>query len=190
MIYTYQFNQVPLCTGDVICTVDGLSDSLYGKFWLQVGRILPGKVDHCTIYLGPAGRCVEAGPGGVIVYEMPGQEWNAAALADQRQFVDQLYGVAYPLAGRGLSLDAEHQIREGVAHYCLEQARLAKPYNLKFPDPDTEDSFYCSQLVYKAYLQYGINLNTNMGMPAGKLLDAIVFPEEIWNGCVHRKVER
>ncbi len=188
MIYTHQFNGVPLTTGDIICTVDGVPGSLYGEFWRQVGRLLPGKVDHCAIYLGPEGRCVEAGPGGVIVYAMPGEQWDACSLAKQRHFVDSFYGVAYPLANRGLSIVEQNQIRKAVVAYCLEQVMLEKPYNVVFPDPDTEDAFYCSQLVYKAYLTQGIDLKASSEESKG-LLNRIVFPDEIWTNCVHRRAQ-
>ncbi len=61
-------------------------------------------------------------------------------------FIDILYGVAYPLQGRGLSKETEANIRRSVADYCLAQAAANKPYNLNFFDPDTERAFYCSQL--------------------------------------------
>jgi cell wall-associated NlpC family hydrolase len=186
MIYTHQFNGIPLQTGDIICTRDGVPDGLYGRFWLLVGRALPGDVDHCAIYIGPGGRCVEAGPGGVIAYEMVDEQWDAAPLIEQRLFVDQLYGIAYPLANRGLSSAEEQQIRAGVAQYCLEQVALKKPYNFDFPDPDKDSAFYCSQLVYKAYLEQGIDLNVTPELPAANLanlLQRIVFPEEIWESC-------
>lgn len=191
MIYTHQLNGLRVQTGDVICTSDGTFDSLYGRFWLLVGRTLPGDVDHCTIYLGPGGRCVEAGPGGVIVYEMPGDQWDAAPLAKQRLFVDRLYGVAYPLANRGLSIAEEQRIRKAVAQYCLEQAALKKPYNFDFFHPDKDNAFYCSQLVYKAYLEQGIDLQTSPASSASSplcpmhLLERIVLPEEIWESCVN-----
>lgn len=30
---------------------------------------------------------------------------------------------------------------------------------------ETEDTFYCSQLAYKAYIRHGINLNTENDVP-------------------------
>lgn len=102
--------------------------------------------------------------------------------------LDRFYGVVYPLADLGLAPDDERGIRENVARFCLEQATFSKPYNLNFFDPDTDGAFYCSQLIYKAYLAEGINLNTNQGTPAG-LFAAIVFPQELWDTCAHRKVE-
>lgn len=184
MIYTHQFNGICLQTGDVICTSDGVPESLYGRFWLLVGRVLPGDVDHCAIYIGPGGRCVEAGPGGVITYEMPDNQWDAAPLIGQRLFIDQLYGVAYPLANRALSAAEERQIRINVATYCLQQAALKKPYNINFPDPDQDSAFYCSQLVYKAYLEQGIDLKATSELTSANLLKRIVLPEDVWESCV------
>jgi len=50
---------------------------------------------------------------------------------------------------------------------------------------ETEDAFYCSQLIYKAYQQVGINLNTGLSMEQLPGTNAIIYPQEIWDGCVH-----
>lgn len=187
-LYTASLCGVRLTTGDVICTTDGEENSLLGRFWRMLGRLAPGDVDHCILYLGPGGRCIESGPKGVIVFAMPGDVWDAAALFEERWMLDRFYGVVYPLAGLGLSTDDERRIRENVARFCLEQATASKPYNLNFFDPETDGAFYCSQLIYKAYLAEGINLNSNKGVPDG-LLAPIIFPQELWNACAHLKYE-
>ncbi len=187
-LYTSSFCGVPLTTGDVICTTDGEEDSLLGRFWRLMGQLAPGDVDHCIVYLGPGGRCIESGPKGVIVFTMPGEVWDAAALFPERWLLDRFYGVVYPLADRGIAPADERRIRANVARFCLEQATFSKPYNLNFFDPDTDGAFYCSQLIYKAYLAEGINLNTNQWTPAGPLA-AIVFPQELWDTCAHLKCE-
>lgn len=187
-LYTSSFWGVPLTTGDVICTTDGEEDSLLGRFWRLLGQLAPGDVDHCIVYLGPGGRCIESGPKGVITFTMPGEVWDSTALFAERWMLDRFYGVAYPLAGLGLSPGDECRIRESVARFCLEQATFSKPYNLNFFDPHTDGAFYCSQLIYRAYLAEGIDLNTNQGMPAG-LFAPIVFPQELWNACVNVKYE-
>ena len=61
MIHTYQIEGITLQTGDIICTMNGKPDILPGEFWRLVGRLVPGDVDHIAIYLGPDGRCIEAG---------------------------------------------------------------------------------------------------------------------------------
>jgi hypothetical protein len=186
-VYTSSFCGVPLTTGDVICTTDGEADSLLGHFWRMMGRLAPGDVDHCILYLGPGGRCIESGAKGVIVFTMPNDVWDAAALVQERWLLDCFYGVVYPLEGLGLSPNDERGIRENVARFCLEQAIFSKPYNLNFFDPDTDGAFYCSQLIYKAYLAEGINLNANRGM-ADDLLARIVFPQELWDTCAHMRL--
>jgi hypothetical protein len=187
-LYTSSFHGVPVTTGDIICTTDGEQDSLFGRFWQMMGQLAPGDVDHCIVYLGPGGRCIESGARGVITFTMPGEVWDAATLVDERWLLDRFYGVAYPLADLGLAPEDERGIRERVADFCLEQATSSKPYNPNFFNPDTDGAFYCSQLIYRAYLAEGIDLNTNHGMPAG-LFAPIVFPQELWNACPHRKVE-
>jgi len=189
MIHTYQLQGLTLQTGDVICTMNGKPDILPGEFWLLVGRLVPGDVDHVAVYVGPNGRCVESGSRGVITFEMCDGIWDTEFMARKRGMLfDTLYGVSYPLAGREFSEDDETHIRTRVAQYCL--AQVGKSYNLNFLDADTEDAFYCSQLVYKAYQQTGIDLNTGLAMEQLPGTNAIIYPQEIWDGCVHRAAKR
>ncbi len=184
-VYTYSFHGLPVTTGDIICTRDGEDGSAFGRLWELLGRLVPGEVDHCVVYLGPGGRCIESATRGVIEFEMPGPAWDAPALLKRRLLLDSFYGVAYPLAGRGLSPEQETRTRLAVANFCREQALHSKPYNLNYFNPRRDGAYYCSQLVYRAYLAQGIDLNTDQGVPAGPL-SPIVFPQEIWNACAHR----
>lgn len=188
MVSEYTLNGLHLRTGDIICTRDGKPDILPGEFWRLVGRLVPGDVDHIAIYIGPNGRCVESGALGVITFEVKGDTWDAEALLPQRGLLlDSLYGIAYPLEGRGLTTDQENEVREAVAKYCLDQ--VGKPYNLNFFASDSDESFYCSQLAYKAYQPHGINLNTGLSIDNVPGASQIIFPQEIWNGCAHTQVE-
>lgn len=183
-IHTFTINGLPVKTGDLIATTDGGQTLIAGQFWWLVGKLIPGEVDHIVIYVGPGGRCVEAGATGkVIAFTLPGDTWDSGAMMSTRGFVDQIYGVADPLAGRGLSAERERTTRLDAAAYCLAQAAAAKPYNLNFLNSDTEDAFYCSQLAYKAYLPAGINLNSGIGVPSVPLTESIIFPQEVWEGC-------
>ena len=191
MIYTYTLEGLPLKTGDIICTTDMVLEIEAGEFWRLLGRLLPGDVDHVAIYVGPEGRCVESGGRGVVTFDLRGDSWIPKKMTKHRgPFLDQLYGVAYPLEGRGLSKDEEERIREGVAKYCLVQAETGKPYNMNFLDSETESAFYCSQLAFKAYIRHGINLNTGQEVPNLPGTGSIVFPQEIWGACPSRKVSR
>ena len=185
-IFTKRLNGLTITTGDVICTSDGGGELMKGEFWRLVGKLIPGEVDHIVLYLGPEGRCVEAGAKGrVILFEVPGQEWEPDQMATQRGLVDELYGVAYPLAKANLSQDEEENARRAVAEYCL--AQVGKPYNLNFLNSGTDQAFYCSQLAYKAYLEIGLDLNTNIGVPPIPLTESIIFPQEIYSGCSHQR---
>jgi hypothetical protein len=185
MIHTYEINGVPLQTGDIICTMDGKPDVLPGEFWRLVGKLVPGDVDHIVVYLGPEGRCAEAGALGVITFEVHDGLWDSHHTMPERGLlVDTFYGVAYPLDGMQLSEEEEERAREKVANYCLSQ--LGKPYNLNFLNPETEDAFYCSQLAYKAYQQVNVNLNTGLEIERVPGTNVIIFPQEIWTGCAHR----
>jgi len=185
MIHTYQINGLPLQTGDIICTMNGKPDILPGEFWRLVGRLVPGDVDHTVIYLGPRGRCIEAGAKGVVTFEIHDGVWEPERTMPERGLlVDTFYGVSYPLDGIGFSAEEERQARLTVADYCL--AQVGKPYNLNFLNAERDDAFYCSQLAYKAYQRVGINLNTGLVMENLPGTNLIVYPQEIWSGCAHR----
>jgi cell wall-associated NlpC family hydrolase len=186
MIYTYQINGMPVQTGDIICTMNGKPDILPGEFWRLIGRLVPGDVDHVAIYLGPDGRCAEAGARGVITFDVPNGIWDTERMARQRGLLfDTFYGIASPLDVLGFSEEDEILMRTAVAQYVL--AQVGKPYNLNFLNPETEEAFYCSQLMYKAYQTIGINLNTGLAMEQLPGTNQIVYPQEIWEGFSHRK---
>ena len=189
MIHSSTINGLPVQTGDVICTMNGKPDILPGEFWRLVGRLVPGNVDHVAIFLGPQGRCIESGTRGVITFEVPGEIWDSEQMVVQRGLLlDQIVGVAYPLQGRGLLPEEQEAVRREVAEYCL--AQVGKSYNLNFLDPGREDAFYCSQLVYKAYLRRGIDLNTGLSIETVPGTNQIIFPQEIWNGCMHEEARK
>lgn len=189
MIHTYNIDGLSVQTGDILCTMNGKPDILPGEFWRLVGRLVPGDVDHISIYLGPDGRCMEAGALGVITFDVLDNIWETERMTRQRGLLlDTFYGVACPLEGLQLSEDEEFHMRIRLADYCL--AQLGKPYNLNFLNSESEESFYCSQLVYKAYQQVGINLNTGMEMERFPGTNRIVFPQEIWIGSNHKKLVR
>jgi cell wall-associated NlpC family hydrolase len=187
MIHTYQIDGIAVQTGDILCTMNGKPDILPGEFWRLIGRLVPGDVDHVAIYLGPNGRCIEAGARGVIAFEVPGGHWNTQRMAPERGMLfDSFYGVASPLDGLELAEEEEYEMRARVAAYCC--AQVGRPYNLNFLNSETEEAFYCSQLAYKAYQQVGINLNTGLAMEHFPGTNAIIYPQEIWNGFSHRAV--
>jgi hypothetical protein len=185
MLHTYQINGLSLQTGDIICTMNGKPDILPGEFWRLVGRLVPGDVDHVAVYLGPDGLCAESGARGVVTFNVRNGSWDAETMMRQRgHLVDTFYGAAYALAGRGISPELVEQLRIDIASYCL--AQVGKPYNLNFLNAETDESFYCSQLVYKAYQRVGINLNTGLAMEGLPGTNLIIYPQEIWEGSIHR----
>lgn len=189
MIHTYTLEGLPLQTGDIICTKNGKPDILPGEFWRLIGRLVPGDVDHVAIYLGPGSRCAESGAHGVILFDIPGNHWDSETMVTQRgHLLDELLGVAYPLDGRGYVPEEQAAIRLEVAAFCL--AQVGKPYNLNFLEPEKEDAYYCSQLIYKAYLRQGIDLNTGLSIETLPGANRIIYPQEIWSGCVHKEVGR
>ncbi len=189
MVHRFTLNGLPIQTGDLICTTDGDDRDLVGQFWRLLGKLIPGEVDHIVVYVGPGGRCVEAAARGrVIEFDIQGDTWNFESMLAQRGVRDHLVGLSYPLANADLLNNEISRIREDVATYCLAQAAAGKPYNLNFFDSRTERCFYCSQLAYLAYLKHGFDLNTNIDVPDLPFSEDIIFPQEIWNGCRHRRV--
>jgi len=189
-VHTWLIDGLTVRTGDLICTNTTEGRSVFaGLFYRLYGMVIPGPVDHVVVYVGPGGRCVEAGAKlRVMTFDIAGNTWDASKMTKQRGSIrDILYGVAYPLAGTSLSAEREDGIRRGVAGYCLRQAKARKPYNVVFVDSMTEKAFYCSQLAYRAYLEQGIDLNTNHGVPDIPGTSSIVYPQEIWNGCEHER---
>jgi hypothetical protein len=189
-VHTYQINGLTVRTGDLICTNTTEEESVFGRlFWRLFGTLIPGEVDHIAVYVGPSGRCVEAGAKYcVTTFNIKDNTWDSSKMIEERgPILDNFYGVAYPLAGLSLSREEEAGIRKRVAMYCIRQAEANKPYNAMFLDSMTEDAFYCSQLAYKAYLKEGIDLNTGKGVQNFPGMESIVFPQEIWSGCKHEK---
>lgn len=185
MVYSFSLHGLSVETGDFIGTTDGDETPLIGQFWRFIGLFVPGEVDHIIIYLGPGGRCMEAGPRGVNVFEIPGPAWEAREMIAQRgPILDTFVGVVSPLAGTDWPEDKKYQVRESIADYCL--AQVGKPYNLNYLNPHTEEAFYCSQLAYLAYRPHGINLNTELGVPELPATRGIIFPQEIWSGFPHK----
>ena len=188
MIYTYQIEGIPVQTGDIICTMNGKPDILPGEFWKLVGRLVPGDVDHVAVYVGPQGRCIEAGAHGVIKFTVFDEKWDTERMARRRgHLFDTFYGIVSPLDALEVTENEQEEMRKRVAKYCL--AQVGKPYNLNFLNAETEESFYCSQLAYKAYQQIGIDLNTGLAMEQLPGTNAIVYPQEIWDGFSHRIAE-
>ena len=185
MIYSYQIEGLVVQTGDIICTRNGKPDILPGEFWFLVGLLVPGDVDHVAIYLGPDGRCIEAGSRGVTLFSAHHGIWDAEKMTKERGFlIDTFYGVAAPLDGMELSENAETHMRTKIAEYCL--AQIGKPYNLNFFNAESDKAFYCSQLAYKAYEQVGIDLNTGLAMEQLPGSNQIIYPQEIWDSFSHR----
>jgi hypothetical protein len=189
VIHTYNLYGVALRTGDLICTQDGNQHALFSKAYELLGMVIPGPVDHIAMYIGPGPRFVEAGPFGVIDFEVQGHTWDAAAMFERRLIADTIYGIADPTVGRGFSPALEAAIRYEVGKFVDEQAEQHKPYNVNFFNSYSLDSFYCSQLPYMAYRRHGLNLNTGEGIPELPGVGSIIFPTEVWNACRQTRVE-
>jgi Permuted papain-like amidase enzyme, YaeF/YiiX, C92 family len=191
MIHTHTFNNLTVQTGDILCTRDGTDHNWFGRLWQMIGYLVPGKIDHAILYVGPGGRCIEAAAKGVIEFTMPGTSWDSPKVADRRLLHDTLVGVAYPLRDLKLSPPEESQIRTGVADYCL--THLGKPYNVNFLNTVTNAAFYCSQLIYLAYRDCGIDLGAapvrTVADPAGvEETPLLVLPTAFLTNAPHQLV--
>ncbi|MCB9136099.1 MAG: hypothetical protein H6636_11775 [Anaerolineales bacterium] len=183
---TFYLHGLSLQPGDLICTADGDETPIAGHFWRFIGMFVPGEVDHIIIYLGPGGRCVEAGPRGVNIFDVRGPTWNALEMVPQRgPILDTFIGISSPVDTQSWNSAKKSQTREAIVAYCL--AQVGKPYNANYFNPQTEEAFYCSQLAYLAYLPHGIDLNTELGVPDLPQTQRIIFPQEIWSGFPHQR---
>ena len=184
-VHEFVINGLKIQTGDILCMAFDKNETAHpGDYWRILGLLIPGEVDHVAIYIGPDDRCVESCARGVYFFHLQGEEWVAKNMYKYRgRFKDHLVGVAYPLHGLDLSIEEENKIRSQVADFCL--AQVGKLYNINLLNPDHDESFYCSQLAYRAYLPHGINLNTDRGVPNLPGTSSIVFPQEIWSGFHH-----
>ena len=132
MIYTYRINGLLVQTGDIICTTDGERGIIPGEFWRLIGKLVPGAVDHIVIYVGPRGRCVEAGAKGVITFEVEGNTWVAREMTEQRgPLIDTFYGVAYPLGGKGYSEEGDPFVIPLSCVYDLQNLVSGSNYPIK-----------------------------------------------------------
>lgn len=191
MIYTHTFNGLTVQTGDILCMRNGARHNWFSRLWAMVGYLVPGRVDHTVLYIGPEGRCIEAIAKGVSEFTMPGNRWDASQLGSTRLYYDTLIGVAYPLQGLGLSPQEERRIRTGVADYCL--AQVGKPYNANFLNTVTDEAFYCSQLIYLAYCDVGVDLGVSPVRLLTEPRDTqskplLILPNTLMDNCTHRLV--
>ena len=81
----------------------------------------------------------------------------------------------------------------GVADYCL--SHMGKPYNVNFLNTVTDAAFYCSQLIYLAYRECGIDLGVapvrTVTDPAGlKETPLLVLPTAFLTNAPHRLVRK
>lgn len=185
MIDTYVVEGLEIQAGDVLCMAFNPESCVNtGDYWRILGLLIPGEVDHVAVYVGPGGRCVEACARGVYTFDLEDNQWAPEKMFKHRgRLKDHLVGVAYPLQAPGGATEPEARVRQAVAAYCL--AQVGKPYNINLLNPEREDAFYCSQLAFKAYQPFGINLNTGLGVPDLPGSASIIFPQEIWSGCAH-----
>jgi hypothetical protein len=173
MVFTFKIRGRFLKTGDIIFT-EGGSNSIFSMGYSAHDVVTVEDVDHCIIYIGPGGLCVESGNRGVIKFEAD-QEWRSEQMFIERGLLDNFRTAASVFPSRSLSFLSEHDARLLVRAYVL--GTIGKPYNYSFINPNTESAFYCSQLVYHAYRHAAIDLGLEdrWGTP--------VLPQKVLNHC-------
>ncbi len=128
-----------------------------GTYPTRNGVILVTKDGKLNELVGHAGiiwtssTTVESFPSGGV--QRRNNDWNSR------------YATVYGVTTSGTSVDQDNNASNRAnSHY-------GKPYNYNFLNVSTTNSFYCSQLVYRAYLdETGLNLNQGGG---------IVFPIDL-----------
>jgi len=69
--------------------------------------------------------------------------------------------------------------RDEAIAYARRQAADDDPYNWNFLNKETEDKFYCSQLVWRAYYEQDIDLDNAWGVPLAVPPDDIYFDDDV-----------
>ncbi len=127
---------------------------------------------HSAIYLG-GGEVAEAtGPSPVSPVDQVSVDNLYASAWWKGEITD--WAVIRPVATT--------EVRDQAASYAEGKANQVSPYvlyNTNFFDKESEDKFYCSQLVWKAYQMQGIDLEVNVGIMT-TLFGPVVTPDDIF----------
>jgi uncharacterized protein YycO len=113
-------------------------------------HLIPGPYSHIQLYLG----------NGIIIESEPG------------------IGVHLNKAKRGdvYRVKGKRDMKEKAIHYAV--SKLGAPYNFNFTVKKVDGNcFYCSELVWNAFLSAGIDLDDHPGF--SKIYGSGVFPSEI-----------
>ncbi|MHC4694974.1 MAG: hypothetical protein ACYS67_19760 [Planctomycetota bacterium] len=87
-VHTYTIDELTVRTGDLICTNTGRQSMPGGLFLFLFGQLIYGDVDHIAVYVGPGGRCVEAGAKyRVVTFEIAENTWDAEKMTDDRGYL-------------------------------------------------------------------------------------------------------
>lgn len=120
----------------------------YGTYPTRKGVILVTKDKFKGII--PTGHAAIIYSYGTVVESLSGGVTTGAN--DWYQTRNTCYGVT--VSGTTIAQD------EAAANWCY--GKIGLPYNWNYLNPYTRDKFYCSQLVYAAFLDnFGINLDTS-----------------------------
>lgn len=161
-------SKLPVLQDKVTGDSRGIGLSAYGTYPTRKGVILvtPDKykgiipTGHAAIIYSST-RVVESLSGGVTTGP---NDWNKTR--------NKCYGVT--VSGTTATQDSK------AADYCYNQ--IGKPYNWNYLNVSTRSSFYCSHLVWAAYLDlYGINLDTSS-------YGSAVHPMELVNSSLTYKI--
>lgn len=176
-------NPCDLQRGDVILShglgsAYSLHEALYNGYWT-----------HAGIYLGD----------GVVTESRGRTNWNCWGTWDC--LLPNPGVQTHRLTGESSFWDADDWAILRVAATAAQRAaasfyaanQTGKDYNWNYLNKDTEDSFYCSQLVWRAYQGQGIDLDSNLsalnavlrwvgpwGVAIGSAVLAAVPPDDIY----------
>jgi cell wall-associated NlpC family hydrolase len=167
-------NPCDMWQGDIIVIHDD------GWFSGALGALFGGYWTHAGIYVGD-GVVTESYPTGL---SSPYPGVTTRRLEDDTGFWKaEDWAILSPVA-------TEVQ-RRAASTYAMQQA--GKPYNYNYPDKETEGSFYCSELVWRAYQTQGIDLDSNFsalnavlewkgpwGIVVGAAILAAVPPDDLY----------
>lgn len=149
-------------TSSKAATNEGYTNMLPGYYYISVNGSIGGLgTGHAAIRSSQDLQTIEAYPkDGVKRYD---KKWNY-----ERKFY------------KAMAVGSTTSRREKAAKYA--ESKVGKAYNNNFLDKWNETKFYCSQLVWRAWYNQGINIDN-------KPNDNIVSPVEIGNSSNTYKFE-
>src|SRR3989338_6800310 len=143
-----------------------MGDILFQKSTVAFVSVIPGPIDHSGIYNG-SGQTIDSVFQGVVCQPI--------------KYLYEPYGKPHYFRGAARVNAANNDQKQGAADFNSKE--VGKPYGFPWSPHywnDGNETWYCSELVYKAYESQGIEL-ADVFEPFTPLLPFWILPTELYN---------